>query len=126
LLWQRIRKPECNEVAGALTLYMREISARVDSRTERVVYLFWLDPGGAQFKPNPFYAGVSLCWKHGLNIESPSQCATSFWNQRAPVFRRAAECNSRIQPSATMRCERATGAHGRSAELHSAVSQIFN
>ncbi len=95
-LRERIGEAKSDKVATPFALDVRQISARVDSGTKRVGRLR-LYARRAQFKPHASNSRVWVCRKHGCRL---ARNLFDLQQRRGPL--------------------------GRSAELHSAVSQIFN
>jgi hypothetical protein len=155
VLWQRIHETERDEVSGALAFHVREVSPCVDSRTQRIGPLR-LNACGAQLMLHAFGSRISLGGDHDPRIArsvwfvQPRQrlqrCSAELHSavsqicnlQRARRFGnsrvcgRFAECNSAIRQIENLRCENGSPRQAllrprcRSAELHSAISQICN
>ncbi len=96
ILRQRVHKTKRDEVTSPFALYVRQVSAGVDTGTQRI-RCFWLDSCGAQLEVDTCNPRISLCREHARTL------ARSRRTWQRPI------CG---QP--------------RSAELHSAVAQICN
>jgi hypothetical protein len=100
---QRICQTKCHEVAGAFPFYVRQVSASVDSRTERVDWSFF-DSRCAKLKFDTIKARLSILREHESELCREAENSQSYYfKQTVKTF---------FQP--------------RSADFQSAVSQTFS
>jgi hypothetical protein len=102
VFWQRICKTKCNKVTRPLTLHMRQETARMNSGPQRVGRIRF-NTCGAKFKCHPINSRILFLGKHGGRIARAHHARQTF-----------------------VTLQTVTSVRRRSAELHSAASQIFN